>query len=78
MRRKITRKSLLGNRARKVAIMAITMDIAVTRAAYNSPHDNLLYSKKMLNHIHNNMQKEQVLQDNFHTKETQINGHWST
>lgn len=74
----MTKKSLLGNRVRMVVIMAITMDIAVTRAAYNSPHDNLLYSKKMLNHIHNNMQKKQVLQYNFHTNETQINGHWST
>lgn len=46
MRVKITKKSLLGNRAVHVAIMAIRMDMMVTRPAYSRPHDNLQYSIK--------------------------------
>lgn len=41
MRVKITKKSLLGNRAVHVAIMDIRMDMMVTRTAYSRPHDNL-------------------------------------
>lgn len=37
----MTKKSLLGNRAVSVAMMAIRKDMAVTRAAYRSPQDNL-------------------------------------
>lgn len=46
MRKKITKKSLLGNRAVYVAMMDIRMDMVVTRAAYRRPHDNLLYDTK--------------------------------
>lgn len=41
MRKKMTRKLLLGNNAVYVAMMAIRMDMVVTRAAYRRPHDNL-------------------------------------
>lgn len=44
MRRKITKKSLLGNNAVYVAMMDIRIDMVVTRAAYKRPHDNLLFN----------------------------------
>lgn len=48
MRKKMTRKSLFGNRAVYVAMMDIRMDIVVTRAAYRRPHDNLLHIHSFL------------------------------
>lgn len=41
MRKKMTKKSLLGNRAVYVAMMDIRMDMVVTRAAYRRPHESL-------------------------------------
>lgn len=53
MRMKITKKSLLGNRAVRVAIMDIRMDMKVTRTAYSRPHDNLEDTiKSLIIHIH--------------------------
>lgn len=46
MRKKMTKKSLFGNRAVYVAMMDIRMDMVVTRAAYRRPHDNLWYNIK--------------------------------
>lgn len=45
MRKKMMMKSLLGKRAVYVAMMAIRMDMVVTRAAYRRPHDNLWITK---------------------------------